>query len=188
MVARGAAPGTGTGSMTLQVDNRRTLRPETCEQGTIAFLFDNTQPAATLDVMLHQFANANPQNAFCKHETPHDVTYHYDRSDGGAGHFLFLVQGNIHNALENKPKLEELSVRSRWTGAGAGRSDVRITGGEVTTDLQAAGFKDTSVTASQCWDASFKSVYETSSPPNLGILAEAGDPQKCAFTSQMLPN
>ena len=64
---------------------------------------------------------------------------------------------------------------------------MRIEGGEVTSDLKANGFNLTSVTASQCWDSGFATVYETSAPAALKITPTDGDAGKCAFTSEMLP-
>ena len=43
------------------------------------------------------------------------------------------------------------------------------------------------VTLSQCWDSSFKTGYETSAPPEVKLVATAGDANKCTFTSAMLP-
>ncbi|MSP61869.1 MAG: hypothetical protein EXR72_16355 [Myxococcales bacterium] len=188
MANRGLTAGTGKGTMTLHFDNARKLRPESCEQGTIAFAFDNTQAAATLDVMFHAFANRNPQNKLCKDETPTEAVYHYDRTEGGAGNFVFSFRSNIHKAIEAKPALEEVSIRSRWQATGEGRSDFRIGGTEVAADLAKAGLKETAVTASQCWDGSFKTVYETSAPSQVGLIATAGISDKCAFPAAIFPN
>lgn len=184
---KGVNSGTGKGTMTLHFDNRRTLRPDTCEQGNVAFAFDDTQPSATLDVMFDKFANANPKNILCLTETPHDASYHFDRTADGAGNFVFTVKANIHKVVENKPLLEDISMRSRWQSGGAGRADFSVTGGEVTSDLAKGGFKQTAVTASQCWDGSFLTVYETSDPQQLKLIATDGDSAKCAFSSAQLP-
>jgi hypothetical protein len=186
-ITKGKDPDTGKGTMTLHFDNRRKLLPDTCEQGTIAFAFDNTQPLAVNDVMFHQFANANPMNKLCKSETPTDAMYHYDQTSDGAGDFVFSFAANIHKDTDNKPLSETVSIRSRWLASGAGRSDFKLSGGEVQTDLMTAGLMQTFVSASQCWDASYQTIYETSAPSQLHLIATAGDPMKCAFTSEMLP-
>ena len=54
--------------------------------------------------------------------------------------------------LGGGPALENLVLRSRWEPTGAGRSDARISGG----DLGAADAQ-----ASQCWDTLFREVYYT---------------------------
>ncbi len=180
--------GVGKGSMVLHYDNRRQLLPTVCEKGTITFLFDNTGSPVTNDVTASQFANNNPDNKLCLAETPYDASYHYDQTPDGAGDFIFNVQANVNSAAENKPALETVDMRSRWLANGAGRSDVKISGGDVTPALQAGGFQQTFVTGSQCWGTAFTTTYETSASAALNLIATDGDPNSCAFTSQELPN
>jgi hypothetical protein len=45
--------------------------------------------------------------------------------------------------------VEHLTIKSRWTAAGAGRSDVKATGGDLVADA----------TANECWDTNFLSQY-----------------------------
>lgn len=186
-VTKAALGDKGKGKMTLHFDHLRKLRADACEVGTVVGTFDDTGPAASLDVRFQQFANNNPQNPLCKKDAPADAAYHYDRAADGAGNFVFSLTANIHRADQNKPGLETSTVRSRWAADGRGRSDVKITGAEVTADLQAAHLSDAFVSASQCWDGSFKTVYETSSPAQINLIATAGDEAKCAFSSAMLP-
>jgi hypothetical protein len=180
--------GVGKGSMVLHYDNRRQLLPNVCEKGAITFLFDNTGSPVTNDVTASQFANNNPMNNLCLNETPYDASYHFDQTPDGAGNFIFNVQANVNKASDNKPALETVDMRSRWQADGAGRSDVKISGGDVTPALQAGGFKDTFVSGSQCWGTAFTTTYETSSPAALNLIATDGDPSSCVFTSQELPN
>ena len=177
---------TGKGNMTIHFDNTRTLRPTACERGSVTFVFDNTAPVATLDVTFSQFGNDNPKGLGCRDEMPHDATYHYDRSGDGAGNFVFAFSSSIHKPEENRPQAEDISIRSRWLGSGAGRADVKISAGEVATDLAAQNL-GSSVILSQCWDAGFLSVYETATPVEAHLVATDGDPGKCAFPSQHLP-
>lgn len=179
-VTRAALDGRGTGSFTIHFDNRRALSPETCEQGEVTFRFDDTQPAATVDVDFAGFGSQSAHNAQCRIEPPHDASYHYDRSPGGGGNFTFRLQTNVHRAEEGKPALEVWAVRSRWLASGSGRADVQISGGEVTGDLKAQGWRDPFVAGTQCWNNSFQTIYETSAPPKV-LFATAGDPAACAF-------
>jgi hypothetical protein len=187
MMTKGSAPDTGQGTMTLHFDNRRTLVPSACEEGSIAFAFDNTGSPATNNVMFAQFANNNPANPACKSDTPTDATYKFDQDSTGAGDFVFAFAANVNKPSENKPALENVSIRSRWQASGAGRSDFQISGGDVAVDLMALNITPDYVTASQCWGAAFTTVYETSSPAQLNLVATDGDATQCAFTSAMLP-
>ena len=128
----------------------------------------------------------NAGNILCKKDMPIDATYHFTQGHDGAGDFAYTANSNIHKPEMNKPLLEYVVVRSRWKADGTGRSDARISGGEVTSDLLAAHASQTSVTASQCWDATFNTRFETSTPQELKLIVTAGDESKCAFTA-LLP-
>jgi hypothetical protein len=177
----------GKGTMSLHFDNARKLHPATCERGTIVYAFDNTAGVATLDVVFSQFANQNTTNKLCRDEAPADAQYRYERAADGAGNFVFTVGQDIHKLSEQKPLREKVSMRSRWQASGAGRSDVRISEGEVTQDLAKAGFQTNQVVAAECWNGSFQVVYETSTPAQIGIRPTDGDEKQCAFTAAQLP-
>lgn len=180
--------GRGKGIMNLRFDNRRKLRSETCEQGTVRYDFDNTVEPARLDVDFQKVGSVNAQNTLCKQEPARDAKYHYDRSADASGSFVFDILTNAHRAQDNRPLLEQIVLRSRWKGTGAGRSDVKISGGEVDADLRAIGQAQTFVTASQCWDSGFKTTFQTSSPEPLNLVPTEGQETRCAFPSAMLPN
>jgi hypothetical protein len=175
----------GTGNMTLQFDNRRRLVPDACESGTIGFVFDDTGADATLDVTFTKFGTQNPANVTCKNDPPRDAVYHYKRAPDGSGDFVFAVETDIEKVPDGN--LEDVSIRSRWQADGAGRSDVRISGGDVTPALAKAGFSQTAVTASQCWGIGFATVFESSDPAQLQLTPNDGDASRCVFTSAMLP-
>lgn len=187
-ITPGQGAGRGKGTMHLRFDNRRKLRSETCEQGTVRYAFNNTSEPATLNVDFLQVGTTNAQNSLCKQEPPRDAMYHYDRMADGSGNFVYDLKTNAHKAADNRPLPEQVVMRSRWKSTGTGRSDVKISGGEVDADLKAAGQSMTYVTASQCWDNQFKTTYQTSAPAALNLLPTDGQETSCAFTSAMLPN
>lgn len=186
-VTPGSIAGRSKGVMRLRFDNRRKLRAETCEQGTIRYDFDNTVEPSRLDVAFQQVGTTHPQNQLCKQEPPRDATYHYDRSADGSGSFVYDITTDAHKAADKKPLLEKVVMRSRWKASGVGRSDVKISGGEVDGDLKAAGQMQSFVSASQCWDSQFKTVFQTSSPTVLNLIPTEGQETGCGFTSAMLP-
>jgi hypothetical protein len=66
-------------------------------------------------------------------------------------------------------KLEVVTVKSRWMESGAGRSDVKLAGGDLLGEA----------TVNECWDTGFLSAYQRSSvDPRAGYGEEATD---CVF-------
>jgi hypothetical protein len=187
-VTRGVKPGTGKGTMVLHFDNRRQLVPEACEDGTLAFDFDTTSDPVRNDVTLHQFANANPKNALCNREKPVEAAYHFDQDSAGSGNFVFsFTKDMVQPAGQSVAADENVTIRSRWQGSGAGRSDILVEGADVDAALAAASLPGP-VTASQCWDTRFQTVFEASSPAQLDMFPNDGVSSACAFTSAQLPN
>lgn len=75
-----------------------------------------------------------------------NATYRFTQHPGNGGSFDFT----FNKDLVGGPATEAMTVRSRWQQTGAGRSDVKASGG----DLGA-----TAATASECWDSNFASRY-----------------------------
>lgn len=97
-----------------------------------------------------------------------DADYAFTQeAGGGAGTFDFVIHKDIHN---RGGALERLAIRSRWTAQGAGRADVRLSGGDLTG----------TVDASECWSTSFVRTWYRDS---LGIWPEEGDEASCAFAT-----
>jgi hypothetical protein len=182
-IVPGKLDDTGKGTMTLHLDNLRALRPESCLQGDIVYAFDNTAEPIALDVMFDHVANNNPNVRSCNQDAPRDATYHYLRQADGAGDFVFDLPMNV----DSGSALEDVSIRSRWQASGSGRSDVRVSGGDIPADLAAAGMSGQLVQISECWDPSFKETFEDSTPEQLGLRKTQGSPASCVYTSAMLP-
>ncbi len=104
-----------------------------------------------------------------------DAHYRYDEAEDGSGSFQFSFATDIDN---NDSALEQAEIRSRWMASGAGRADVRATGGDLA---------ENSVEFSQCWSTAFKSVYEDFDL-STGQSATAGDASACAFAELSLPD
>jgi hypothetical protein len=103
-----------------------------------------------------------------------DADYAYDQTFDGEGRMDLAVVSDLNpgggSGLE-----ETWDVRSRWLASGAGRADVRVTGG----DLGA-----TEATVSECWDTSFARVYYRESLSG----TEEGDPGACAYAEAEYPS
>lgn len=98
-----------------------------------------------------------------------DADYRYSSaSPGQGGSFDFATLKNLGDA--SQPALEKLTIRSRWLATGAGRSDVRASGGDLGAET---------ASASECWDINFASQYLSASwAPTAGYGLAATD---CAF-------
>jgi hypothetical protein len=156
----------GHGSLTYRLGSLRNLDPvaeDACLTGDIDVTYDAGAEPRTLDVVFTQVAN------LCNEERLTDAHYVYSEALDASGLMDFAIAGNIHNADENKPGEEVLSVRTRWLSTGAGRSDVRVSGDEIAADLAAniPGTTSTTVDIVQCWDDSFALVHADTTPDEL---------------------
>lgn len=97
--------------------------------------------------------------------------YGYSQTPGVGGTFDFSTNKNV-DSDPSRSAAEHLSIRSRWNTDGAGRADVKVSGGDLGTN-QATG--------NECWDANFISRYlNVSYDSSLDYGTEATD---CVFTS-----
>jgi hypothetical protein len=102
---------------------------------------------------------------------PTAADYAYNAAKDGGGDMTFDVSADAGGTA----LLETLTLRSRWLGTGAGRTDARISGGDL------GGLQ---VTASECWSTSFGRVYYQDSN---NFAAPEGAESSCAFATQDLP-
>jgi hypothetical protein len=93
-----------------------------------------------------------------------DAGYRFRQTPGQGGALEFQLRQDFFGGSA----IEQLTVRSRWQASGAGRADVRLTGG----DLPAPA------TAHECWDSSFLSRYFSIS---LNSAAGWGTEAACGF-------
>ncbi len=103
--------------------------------------------------------------------TPLVGMYEYDQAADGGGDMTFDISANIGGTSA----AEDLTLRSRWKGTGAGRGDARIAGGDLGSQQ---------ALASECWDTAFDRVYYSD---NVNFNPTEGDPAQCAYSDQDLP-
>ena len=65
----------------------------------------------------------------------YSASYYYDRSADGSGNFQFTANGDIQNGARLPVVLEDLVIRSRWNATGAGRSDIKVSGGDLSLEV-----------------------------------------------------
>lgn len=103
-------------------------------------------------------------------EAPWDATYLYTEIAAGDRDFQYDTAAD----LVTGEALEAVAVRTRWTPEGAGRSDARVSGGDLGEVL----------TLSQCWDAGGTLTWQADSH---GLFEDMGDVSTCAFAETALP-
>jgi hypothetical protein len=177
-----AADSDGTGTLDIHWGALRSLDDAECLVGELHSAYDATVEPRTLLVTFTEVQDG------CRDEAPPtNADYAYSEYQDGAGTLDFVEVKNIHEANEAKPQDETVAVRSQWQSDGQGRSDVRISDGEVTADI-AAGLPNSTATGVdivECWDASFALSYTNTTPTELALLfhPEQGDASVCAFSS-----
>jgi hypothetical protein len=156
----------GSGNFTIDWDKAATLPERDDNAGKGVFTYSREAadaPQVSVVVKFTQVVDREHPGHFL------DADYSFKATRGTGGEFSFGVDQN----MDANPSLERLTVMSRWQQGGAGRSDVKLSGG----DLGAGAF-----TASECWDTNFIARYSTAAYPGApaGYGVEAED---CAFTS-----
>lgn len=139
----------GSGDFVLNWDERKQL-PEPDGNVGKAHIF-YSRASATADVTIKvQFTQVKDEQDPSKLI---DAEYRYLETTAKNGEFQFATNKDLDKGNASRPLVERLTVRSRWTAQGAGRADVKATGGDIATEA----------TASECWDTNFLSQYMTAS-------------------------
>ncbi len=152
----------GSGTFTIDWDARAQIPDHNAtEMGKGTFTYSRLAPGSqvTVAVDFQQVRDAESGQRI-------DVDYGYAANPGEGGTFDFAVLKN----MDAQAQLERISIRSRWQETGAGRADVKFSGG----DMGAA-----TATINECWDSNFLSRYvllsATTTEWNLSYGTEAND-------------
>lgn len=154
--------GFGSGEFTLDWDQAQTLpeRDNNVGRMTARYSRPDETSAATLEVDFRQVRDDQEPTRRV------DARYGYRSTPGSGGEFDFVLSNNFHAGTAR----ERLSIKSRWQQGGAGRSDVKLSGGDLPGEA----------TVNECWDTAFASRFlRVSYDPRQGYGTEATD---CAFT------
>jgi hypothetical protein len=160
--------GFGSGDFVIDWDAAAKLPEHDDNVGRAAFTYSRLSPAAvtSVDVDFKGIQDKTTHEVF-------DAVYRYGATPGAGGDLRYAADQDITPGPgPTGTAKEHFTVHSRWQETGAGRCDIRATGG----DLDAIPLV---VTGSECWDSNFLSVYKNLSyDPNGDWGAEAS----CAFT------
>jgi hypothetical protein len=99
-----------------------------------------------------------------------DADYRYAATPGQGGELNFKRSHDWYKPGSTTSQLEILTIKSRWQESGAGRSDVRLSGGDLVGEA----------TINECWNTDFARRFPRAShDPRVGHGTEATD---CVFT------
>ena len=153
----------GTGTFLVDFDAAQTLPEHGREVGRVQVEYGRPSAASTTVVDAH-FDDVRDEDTGALV----DASYRYREYPGNGGALEFQLNKDV---VTSGPALEVVTVKSRWQQSGAGRSDARVSGGDVPGQ---------SATLNECWDSGFRSRYAAASfDPTLGWGAEAA----CAFAT-----
>lgn len=158
--------GQGHGTFTIDFDAGKRVNPIDSgdERGTVTVAYDLA--ARHLDMAVSTIEDRGGV------ETPVDYQYEYSEATDGAGNMVFAVHGDSDDA---GALAEDITLRSRWTNAGAGRADIRLENGDMGASV---------ATGAQCWDTNFRTVY---SEYSFDATLTEGDPAGCVYADAALP-
>lgn len=128
------------------------------DTGTVRIDFDARSYPITIDV---DAETKDPAKGWFKVQLEHD-------KDAG-GSVAIQALGDIEPAKDGN--LEDVTLASKWSATGAGRSDATVSGG----DLKAG-----KIDATECWSSTFQRVYYTDT---IGYEPTMGAASACAFAS-----
>jgi hypothetical protein len=154
--------GYGSGHFSLDWNAAATLPEHDKNVGQLAITYahDDDQADVSVDAVFTQVKD-DATNMLT------DATYHYKATPQDGGEFSWNQQKDY---IATTAALETLTIHSRWQQTGAGRADVKLTGGDLSAQ---------EATVSQCWDTNFLSIYRVASyEPGSNYGSEA----VCAFS------
>jgi len=141
--------GFGSGNFSVDWNAAATLPDNDGSTGTATFTYARVAPTAdvTIDVSFHGVTDKSTGEVF-------DAVYHYAATPGQGGDLQYGANQDYYPGPGPTGTAKEtLSLHSRWQESGTGRTDIQVSGGDLATSLGTQ-------TASECWDASFASVYK----------------------------
>jgi len=156
--------GYGSGSFTINWDNASSLPQNDGNLGTAAFQYSRVSPTADVSVSV-VFTNVLDKPTTNRI----NAKYQYDATPGSGGTFQFSEDKDFITGPNGN---EHMSVESRWQESGTGRSDVKLSGGDVPNPPGQA-------TANECWDSNFLSQFLLLS---YDAADSYGQESVCAFT------
>ena len=154
----------GSGTFLVDWDQASTLPEHDGNVGSAAFTYarPDASSAVQVDVDFEDVKDGDTGQRV-------DANYRFVATPGQGGRFDFTLHKNMVIGAAN----EQLSIRSRWHEDGAGRSDVRLEGGDLGTPA----------TLNECWDVGFLSTFLANSFAPEDPAWSWGEEAACPFAS-----
>ncbi|MCP3165570.1 hypothetical protein [Myxococcus qinghaiensis] len=135
--------GYGSGQFLIDWEKQNSLPGNEEDTGvaTMEIRYARTAPDAVASVETDfQFEGADG--------TPTSASYRFKQAPGMGGELDYVLRQDI-DVDPTRSQLEKLSIKSRWERSGVGRSDIKLSGGDLFGEA----------TINECWDSNFLSVY-----------------------------
>jgi hypothetical protein len=160
--------GFGQGEFTIDWDKAQTLPEHDNNLGrlTVKYARLDDKSAVTVDAAFRQVRDDKDASKRV------DMDYRYAATPGQGGSFDFRKAEDFHK-VSGSARQENLTIKSRWLETGAGRSDVKMVGGDLPAGFEAK--------ASECWDTAFASRFLTANYANPEVIY-GNEAANCAFT------
>jgi hypothetical protein len=137
--------GFGNGTFAIDWDAAATLPEHDTNVGKAAFTYSRLTPTAVVTVAV-DFTGIQDQTT----KEIFNAVYRYSSAPGQGGSLSYAEdKDNFPGPGPTGTAKEHFTIDSRWTEAGVGRCDFEDQGGDLKTVAH----------GSECWDASFASVY-----------------------------
>lgn len=150
--------GFGSGEFLIDWEKARTLpgsNPNDMGTANIRYSRTDTAAVASVEADFNQVRDEQVQGGRV------DAKYRFKQAPGAGGELDFVIKKNI-DTDPTRTRVENLAIKSRWEATGAGRSDIKLSGGDLFGEA----------TVSECWDGNFLSAYfAVSFNPALGYGA-----------------
>lgn len=162
--------GFGEGTFTLDWDARNTLPQPSKDVGKASYRYRRLAVGAPVEIDAQFRMVKDDERPGARVDV--DYLYRSTQGQGGSMEFSYLLP------MSMAQKGTRWAVKSRWQATGAGRSDVRASGGDLPVGA--------SVTANECWDTNFASqLLRASWVPGAGYGTESTD---CVFPTAEYSN
>jgi hypothetical protein len=167
-VALGGGVRRGMGSFTIKTDTLRAAHFPFAygNDGSLLQELDVMYSTASFPISVSMNLTLYPKASTGDFTTTAFITYHYEAQESGQGGMEFAGTDSASGA--------SLSVVSRWLATGRGRAEATVTSGT------GAG-----ATWTECWDDSFRSVYDNKPWAMAPDPVTTGDPALCPDISTL---
>ncbi|MFP2905996.1 hypothetical protein ACLESD_13245 [Pyxidicoccus sp. 3LFB2] len=137
--------GFGAGEFLIDWEKIRTLPNENQDEMGTAEMRYSRMDAAAVATVEADFRSIRDEEA---PGTRLDANYRFKQAPGAGGELDFVIKKNI-DTDPARVLVENLAIKSRWEATGAGRSDIKLSGGDLFGEA----------TVNECWDSNFLSGY-----------------------------